>query len=176
MALIYFDPTIGTIADIIADYCPKTISDLGLPIIPTQNITENNQLSIIVFYCTLGEILLQQFLERFMNFQMIPIKIQSRLLQDNLYAKQRIDNLFPALAGTSWKEVIRKLDKTPNKDHQSVVKFYLEVNEKRNQLLHLGNKWDIPSDMAHNCVENIAPLIQLFIDLHNVYIAKPLPL
>jgi hypothetical protein len=174
MGVIYFDSTVGDIADLIAGFYPIPDPELGQPISPVIAIPESHSLAILVFFCTLGEILLQHFLERCMINLQIPYKVQQRLLDDNLFARQRITRLFPILTGAKWSDAVKVVSDRSKTDLQSTINFYIEANEKRNQLLHVGNTWDVPPDMAKNCFDNIAPLVQLFIELHNEYITKPI--
>jgi hypothetical protein len=52
--------------------------------------------------------------------------------------------------------------------------FFKIAVKKRNQLLRLGNKLAVTPGMAKQCITNMAPLINLFVELHNVYLMKPL--
>ncbi len=70
---------------------------------------------------------------------------------------------------------LRQPARGANPDFKQTVDFYIESAEKRNKLLHLGNKWIMPPDMAKQCFDHMAPLIQLFIALHNTYLAKSVP-
>jgi hypothetical protein len=165
---------VGAIADLIAELYPLPDLDIPVLIIPSSDPPESHRLAILVFFCTLGEILLQQFLERCMLRLNLPTQIQKRLLQDNLFPPQRIERLFPILTGASWKQAVSAASKHAETNFQSTVIFYKEASEGRNLLLHLGNKWAVPTDMARKCFDQIAPLIKLFVELHNTCLAKPL--
>lgn len=169
----YFMLSVSTTADLIGELHP--LPDLN-NIEPEAQVVvtkESHDLALLVFFCTLGEILLQHFLQRCMANQNIPVKIQDRLLEDNLYVKQRIEKLFPMLTGDKWSQAIQKVTEDSHEDYGKTVEFYIEANSKRNQLLHLGNKWIVPSGFATECFDNTAPLVKLFVELHNEYLAKP---
>jgi len=171
---IYYDITVGAIADLIAGFYPLPDLDSSSSTGPIPDPPESHRLAILVFFCTLGEVLLQQYLERGMIRLGLPLEIQNRLLQDNMFTTKRIQRLFPILTGVPWQEAVKTVSKRAKTDFKKTVDFYIEANGKRNLLLHLGNKWAVPSDMAKQCFDNIAPLIKLFVEFHNTYLVKPI--
>jgi len=171
---MYFDMTVGAIADLVAEFYPLPPPDSPPSTTPITDPPESHRLAILVFFCTLGEILLQHYLERCMLKLGLPVEIQERLLQDNLFPKQRIKRLFPILTGATWQVAVKTASKSANSEFENTVAFYLEATEKRNQLLHVGNKWLVPPDMAKQCFNQMDSLIGLFVELHNVYLAKPI--
>jgi hypothetical protein len=172
--LMFFDMTVGAIADLVAEFYPLLPPDSPPSTAPITDPPESHRLAILVFFCTLGEILLQHYLERCMLRLGLPVEIQERLLQDNLFPKQRIKRLFPILTGATWQVAVKAASKSANSEFENTVDFYLEATEKRNQLLHVGNKWLITPDMAVKCFDQMDSLIRLFVELHNIYLAKPI--
>jgi len=132
----------------------------------------NHRLAVVIAFCTLGEVLLQHFLENLMTKMELPQNIQERLLDDNLYAQQRIQRLFPSLTGTKWSKTVEKLNKKVELDYIEAVEFYKVAVEKRNYFLHRGNQWAIPQDMPEKCLRQIWSLVNLFVSLHNEFIAQ----
>jgi hypothetical protein len=59
-------------------------------------------------------------------------------------------------------------------DFSPTVVYYYIALKKRNQLLHLGNKLAVSPKLAKQCSTHMAPLIKLFVELHNIYLVKPL--
>jgi hypothetical protein len=173
-ALQYFMLTVDTTADLIGELHPLPDPFSIEPEEQLNTTKESHDLALLVFFCTLGEILLQHFLQRCMSAQSIPAKVQNRLLDDNRFAKQRIDKLFPMLTGDKWKKAIKKVTERSQEDYGKTLEFYVEATKKWNQLLHLGNKWVIPPDFATKCFDNTAPLVKFFVYLHNEYIALPI--
>jgi hypothetical protein len=169
----YFVTTISDIADLIAQFYPLPNLDVH-PLVTPPPPSRANALAILVFFCTLGEILLQHFLERAMQKLDLPPEVQQRLLDDNLFTKQRVQKLFPALCGVKWKDAIKVVSSNSPDNFETTAKFFLETSEHRNRLLHLGNTWQPPSDIAKQCFEQIAPLIYLFVALHNTYLVRKL--
>ena len=172
-ALSYFALPIPTVADLIGELHP--LPDLDDD--PTKEmppIERSHQFALLVFFCTLGEVLLLHFLQHCMQRLSIPLSIQERLLNDNLYMKQRIERLFPPLTGLTWQEALSALKAESGQDYEPTASFFKEAADKRNQLLHLGNEWAVPPDMPERCFDETAPLIKLFVGLHNLVIAdKP---
>ncbi len=50
------------------------------------------------------EVLSQHFLEQCMSRMGLPQKIQERLLNDNIFVKQRVQKLFPTLTGANGRK------------------------------------------------------------------------
>jgi hypothetical protein len=131
---------------------------------------ENHLLAIIVFYCSLGEILLENFLTDYMNKISIPDKVQDELLKDISMDKRL--GLFRALTGKKFSQAVEELDKDSNNDYQRVIKSYLDVREKRNKFLHVGNMFIIGKEMVEQCLIDSPILINLFVKLHNVFLVE----
>ena len=164
----YFSFSIMSLIDLMQEFYHLNKSDTSMPANP-ERVAKNHHLAVVIFFCTLGEVLLQDFLQECMTKQGLSRQIQSRLLDDNLFVKQRVDKLFPLLTGVSWNRAIRTLSNHGKIDFTKTVKLYQFVSNKRNMLLHRGNKWVIPSEMPEQCVREIEPLISLFVALHNKY-------
>jgi len=130
------------------------------------------KLSVVIFFCTLGEVLLEHFLNELMTALNIPNTDQERLLVDNLFLTQRIQKLFPSLTGNKWKNIIGELCKKTSLNYYDTEKFYINAINVRNKFLHRGNKWAIPVEMPQKCMKKIWALINLFVSLHNHYIPE----
>ena len=144
---------------------------------PAASITipESHQFALLVFFCTLSEVLLQHFLQRYMASLSIPRPIQDKLLADNKGTRRRIESLFPTLVGVKWNDAVKQVSASLNTDYSETIRFAAEAAEKRNLLLHLGNQWAIPSRMPERCFAETAPLVRFFVELHNEFLAKPVP-
>jgi len=132
----------------------------------------NHQLAVVILFCTLVEVLLQHFLERLMTKLELPLKIQDRLLNDNMSTRQRVEKLFPALTGVQWNAAIKKLNEQVELNYIETLEFCKHAAEKRNIFLHRGIKYAIPKDMPETCLRQIWPVVNLFVSLHNEFIAK----
>lgn len=132
----------------------------------------DHQLAIVILFCTLGEVLLQHFLVNLMSKMVISNNIQERLLNDNMYVQQRIQKLFPTLTGAKWSKTVEKLSETVELNYMEAMEIYKDAVEKRNYFLHRGNIWAIPRDMPEKCIRQIWPIVNLFVSLHNEFIAK----
>ncbi len=119
---------------------------------------ENHRLAVVIFFSSLGEILLEHFLYRCMLKKNLSADIQERL--------------FPTLTGDKWGDAIKMLNKYSNLDYGGVVKFYKRITYARNKFLHTGYKWVISEDMPKECMRNIQPLLNLFFGLHNRYLVN----
>ncbi|HWS86416.1 MAG TPA: hypothetical protein VN282_05615 [Pyrinomonadaceae bacterium] len=129
-----------------------------------------HRLAVIIYFCTLGEVLLDHFLRELMRALQIPPGAQERILSDNLFSKDRVEKVFPSLVSEKWNAVIRELSQGSKLDYEKTVKFYLEVVKARNHFLHRGNRWAVPKTMPEGCMEGIWPLMNLYVALHNRYV------
>lgn len=129
-----------------------------------------HRLAVVIYFCTLGEVLLDHFLREVMHALQIPAGAQERILSDNLFSRERVEKVFPSLVGEKWKTVIKELSVKSKLDYEKTVKFYLEVVNARNLFLHRESKWAVPKDMPEGCMEEIWPLMNLYVVLHNRYV------
>ncbi len=130
----------------------------------------SHRLAVVIFFCTLGEVLLDHLLIECMLALKIPPKVRDRLLEDNLSAKQRVDRLFPTLTGSSWRKAVSNLDPGSKLAYSATVAFYLDVVEQRNTLLHSGGVWAVQPKMPQECLRRISPLLNLFGALHDAFV------
>ena len=170
----YFPISVSTLIDLMQEfYHLKHGSDVDSDEASNTRNQGNHQLAVVIFFCTLVEVLLQHFLEQRMSRMGLSHEIQERLLNDNIFVKQRVQKLFPTLTGVKWKETIKMLSKRVELDYVEATKFCEHAAEKRNFFLHSGNKWAIPNDMPEKCIREIWPIVNLFVSLHNEFITQP---
>lgn len=138
-----------------------------------QTSKDSHKLAVVVFFCTLVEALLENLIREQMCAQKISGKVQERLLSDNLRSEQRVNKLFPALFNATWKEAVAKAARAhPKMDYTGTLDFFLKVVKVRNKVLHPpGSRW-IPLDMPQQCLRRTPALLELFVWLHNYYIAR----
>jgi hypothetical protein len=172
--IAYFDRTVCTIADFIAELYPMPDLDSPSSIGPLPHPSESHRLAILLFFCTLGETLQQQFLERCVSRSDLPPKIQANLLQSILHPLDHIEQYFQDLTGATWQQAVTAASKHAKSDFRSTLVIYILASKKRNQLLLLGNKLAVSPKLAKQCFDHMAPLITLFVELHNIYLVKPL--
>lgn len=134
--------------------------------------TRSHHLAIVVFFCSLTEVILQHFFMECMFDQAIPDPVQDRLLNDHLGVRDRVDTLFPTIAGMKFKEAIKHLSTAQGVDHGDIAKFCAATAKKRNLFLHNGAKWVIPANLAEECIDLVPALINLFVALHNEFARK----
>jgi len=170
----FFDLTVGIIADLIAELYPLPNPDSLPSIGPFSDPPVSHRLAILIFFCTLGEMLLQHLLEPCVFRSGLSPKIQKSLLQDILHPLDHIEQLFPILTGATWQQAVIAASKRAKSDFRPTVVFYNKASKGRNQLLHLGNKMAVSPKLAKQCFTHMAPLIKLFVELYNIYIVKPL--
>jgi len=140
----------------------------------SNSINNNNEnthhLSVLIFFSTIGEVLFDEFLqELMMEMQIIPNLIE-KLLFDNqsMYKKK---DLFKTLTNSDIKKDLKFLHNNSDYDYNKILDFYIEVRNTRNKILHRGYSWFGPENMPEDCINNLPGLLDLFVALHNKYIA-----
>ena len=84
-------------------------------------------IAVVLFFCTLTENLLDKFLLDLMKALKIPPRVQKRLLEDHRFVTQRVQKLFPSLAGEKWKDAISKISAANTSAYQAANDLYLQV-------------------------------------------------
>ncbi len=143
-----------------------------------QNMHNNNEsktqkIGILLFFCTLVEVLLEHFLTNLMKQQGISNKIQERLLCDNLTTKSRVQKIFLLLTGDSWKNAIKLVSKNSNLfNYSESISFYIkQAVPARNRFLHQGDEWPITAPLSEECIYHSRAIICLFVELNNRYVS-----
>jgi hypothetical protein len=170
----YFPMSVHSLIDLMQEfYHLKQESGEGSEV-PKFEGEDNHKLAVVILFCTLVEVLLQHFLECLMSSMELSHKIQERLLNDNISIRQRVEKLFPTLIGAKWRKTIKKLNEHVELNYIEAIEFHKYASEKRNFFLHRGSKWAIPKNMPKKCIQQIWPIINLFVSLHNEFIAQPI--
>lgn len=129
-----------------------------------------NDISVVIFYCTLREALLDNLIVRLLRAHNLSDGVKERLLEDNRYHIQKQNRLFKSLANIKWNDAISKLNEESNTDYKKVDDFTMEVVKARNNFIHEGSKWAIDRKLSTNCINNVPRLISLYVKLHNSYV------
>jgi hypothetical protein len=166
-AQLYFGSPVHSLIDLMQEaYFSNTI-------VESYSIVKNadrHNISVVLYYCTLREVVFEQLLIRLCRAQEIPRKVIERLLADNNTHKKRLDNLFPSLTSIKWNKLIQDLNSTNEIDFVALNRFFEKVVKARNEFLHEGNHWCIDQSLKVECIENIFPLMQLIVAAHNAYV------
>jgi hypothetical protein len=169
---LYFSSNVLSLVDLMQEIFHLPESTLKLPGSETGRRI-GHYLVLVILFCTLTEVLFQQFLEECMSRMGLQARIQDRLLRDNLYMHQRMKRLFPTLTGNTWMDAAKKLGRRNKQNYEKTARFYEQASEVRNEFLHRGGDWVIPGDMPEQCLRQIKPLLQFFVDLHNEHVRAP---
>jgi hypothetical protein len=169
LASFYFPAAVWSLVDLIQGsyHLGEKPASAG---VQTDDSLKDQRLAVVVFFCTLGEVLLHHFLKEYMSSQGLPTRLQERLLNDNRFVNERVEKLFPALTGIKWKDAVQSLTKDSKIDYEKTVRFFRDTAQKRNTLLHQGDKLVIQASLPTQCMRHIWPLLCLFVALHNRYL------
>jgi hypothetical protein len=129
-----------------------------------------HNVSVVLFFCTLREVLLNWLIEHWFWAQKIPEKVQERLLADSNIYRKRQDNLLPSLIGQKWRATIEEASKGSALNYVELDDFMQKAVTARNKFMHEGRQWVIDRQMAEGCVEHIWPLLNLYVALHNKHV------
>jgi len=129
-----------------------------------------HDISVIIFFCTLRESLLENLIIRLMTALNLPDLVMDRLINDNKFHIQKQDKLFRSLTRDKWSEAIAKINASADLDYKELDKFVAHCVKVRNGFIHSGSKWSINSELREACVNNIWGLINIYVALHNLYV------
>jgi hypothetical protein len=128
-------------------------------------------IAVVLFYCTLVEVLMDRLLTQIMRSQNLPQGVQKRMLDDHPFVSKRADKLFPSLTGDKWNEVISKISDENTSAYRDVNDLYLQANKARNNFLHEGQVWPMPSELPQDCLRYVIPTLDMFATIHNECVA-----
>ena len=131
---------------------------------------DNAKLAVIIFFTTLREVLMNNFLRQMEIAFDLPESVSKRLFSDNRTYNKKMNKLFPSLTGMKWKKAIAEINKKDNIDYQKVDRFVERVVKVRNDFLHKGIKYVIKPEMPKECIQYILPLLNLYVALHNKFV------
>ncbi|MHB8771973.1 MAG: hypothetical protein ACYC7J_13330 [Syntrophales bacterium] len=128
-------------------------------------------LSVLLFFCSLREVLLDNLIISLMAMHNLPSKVSDRLNEDNRTYSDKMTRLLPSLIGLkSWNEAIEQIKVRTGRDHKHIDAFMKEANKMRNEIIHEGDKLAFQPHMKKACLENIPQLINLYVDFQNTFI------
>jgi hypothetical protein len=138
---------------------------------PSEPLTAN-RLAVVVFFCTLNEVLLRNLFISIAQRQNLSRLIVERLLEDNRGVRRQIERLFPSMVGDTWESAIKGLPNAAAANYVAVSKFLIEASKERNRMLHSGVESAIPLEMPAACLKAIGPTLELYVALHNQYATR----
>lgn len=130
---------------------------------------QGRDVGTVLFYCSLREALLNNFIVTNLRTRSIEEALISRMLDDNKLASHKFGGLFTSVIGTKWKDAISNLSRTRAKDYMAVSELMQEAADLRNEFLHEGDAWRINRNLAKRCVDSLGQLVSMFVELHNEY-------
>jgi dihydroneopterin aldolase len=127
-------------------------------------------LSIVIFFITLREVLLQNFMNEIVFIKNISESIYERLLADNRNYSKKQKNVFKALLDIKWETAVKEANDKDKIDYVGLNDLLKKVVNARNKFLHEGIQYAISKELAEECILNIWPLINLYVRFHNDYV------
>lgn len=139
--------------------------------INTMDKTRDFKVFIVIIFCILSELLVNLILNY--KFDSLDINQWKRkeIFNKNLSINRKI-KIFKKYFGLSWNDAVDKISKIENYDYNAITVFYIKMNKKRNRFLHEGSSWAIDERDYLDCIDNIEPLLRLFVSIHNKYIRE----
>lgn len=129
-----------------------------------------NDVSVVIFFCTLSEALLENLIIRLMSALNLPWSVRDRMMSDNRFHLQKKNKLFGSLAGDKWSEATAKINAESKRDYIKLDNFVANCAETRNEFVHSGRKWSIDAGLRKSCVNNVWELVNFYAALHNLYV------
>jgi hypothetical protein len=177
IARVYAPLAVYTLINLMQDYFRMELrrtTATGETIIEQKGA--HHGIGIVLLFCTLVECWMDYFLSSLMVSRNVSSPIMDRLLSDNWRLSDRKGKLFKTLTNEPFGAVIQELTDKNKKaggdlDYGAVWAFAQGVSKKRNAIIHEGAIHAFPESVVWRCLENIDGVNQLFISLHNRYVA-----
>ena len=136
--------------------------------------TAHRETSAIASICTLEEVLMTHFLERFGRARgLAPDEIDKALGQHRTFSKRQT-GLLPKWTGLQWKELVALEASTTAPGFTSMNETMSEARRKRNTLAHEGAVYGlVDREFVAACIDGLPLLMAFYAALHNRY-ARPL--
>jgi len=125
--------------------------------------------SVVVYFCTVKELLLHRFISHFLAEFPLPVSFLESWDNHYFTDSQRREELLPSLVGMSWDKLSDSLS-DPQNQFKTMSAFLKKASVSRNNLLHEGNSFDIDPYLAKACLENFLPLMEFYARLNNKYV------
>ncbi len=139
-----------------------------------SRLRDSHRAAAIIFFCTLGEVLLTHFLREIMCAMGKSAEVIQQALRDTMYARDRCNSLFPELVDASWRDALQAISADAEFDFVETFEFYLERTKQRNLVVHEGHVWSAGPETVHACLDHVWPLVSMFVALHNKYVVREL--
>lgn len=166
---MYFHLNIHTIINLIQESYHSSAND-DLAKIAYHAGKDAHFISVVIFFVTLREALLDNLIYELCTAQDIKKNIYERLISDNKLHNQKQNNLLPSLTGKKWKQIIETLNQKTGFNYIQLDNFIVTAVEARNKFIHEGSKYSINHKIAESCLKNIYPLLNLNVDMHNTFV------
>ena len=166
----YFDLSVYSLINLMQEFYHAKYKITDEDSVDELPDADNAKLAVIIFFTTLREILMDNFLKQMDNALDLPESVSERLFSDNRMYNKKMNKLFPGLTGMKWEKAIKEINKKDAIDYQNVDSFVERVVKARNDFLHEGKKYVIEPEMPKECIKNILPLLNLYVALHNKFV------
>lgn len=116
---------------------------------------------IVILFCTMFEVMVEDFVDLLMTRLSIPKDTREFILQRKIPGvKARLDDLFPGLVGKSFKRITR------DTEFADFYERWDKVRAERNEFLH-SEHGRISQGDAQAAIDLIEPCFRLFVWLNN---------
>ena len=163
--MMYFESSIHTMAALIQEASKQLVRRHR-----EIDASQIHNVSIVIFFCTVREALLNWFIKQLSRAQKIPKPIYARLLADNDLHSKRQNMLLPSLTGKKWKALVAEESVSSGINYHALNSLIKRSVDARNSLVHEGRPWQIDDALAMECVNQFPAMLSFYIALHNRYV------
>ena len=176
-AELFAPVTVWSLVNLIQDFFRV---ELSRTTVTGERVVEEKEpchhVGIILMFCTLVECWMRHFLRSLMESRQIPEHVNDRKSRSNWRHSDRLE-LFKELTGKTFDDVLMRLTdgnkrKGRDLDYTQVWRFCRDVVDTRNRVIHEGAIRGFSESLVEECICNIHGVNQLFISLHNEFIAQ----
>jgi hypothetical protein len=128
----------------------------------------SHKIANVIFYSTLGELLLNHFLDNYLKSFSLKSDIRQNLIDDVRSSKEKSDQLFRSFSGLKLSTVVKHIDAKYGVTHWTEAFLnYIHVRRLRNDIVHAGAMWNLDNPQIDAITNEIPNLVKLFVELHN---------
>ncbi|OGU51355.1 MAG: hypothetical protein A2080_10885 [Ignavibacteria bacterium GWC2_36_12] len=170
-AIIYFSSSVTSLLNLIQEsYHSKFYISESKEENSFEESAKSHYLSVVIYFCTLREVLLQKFLDEMCLLHKIPTLVYERLLADNQMYSQKQNKLFYSMLNIKWEDAIKEANTKDDLDYIYLNTLLKKAVDCRNEFLHKGRDYFIDRKLAEECIMNLWTLLNLYVRFHNDFV------
>ena len=127
--------------------------------------------SVVLFYCTLREVLISHLVNRLAAKDKIPNLVLAKLLKSYSSQRQKTEQLIPSFTKVKWAKMIEGATKADGLEYAKHERISVELIRKRNAFIHDGALFEMDRESTDQAISEIKNLVRIFVCFNNAYVS-----